>query len=953
MKSLAELIVLLPCHSLEDFPLYLEGDNAEGLLAAWSALWHPRLLAAAGKAPKWYRADVPPDEFAGRVIVIPAVSEPLLLAGWADRAAGEGAIVIRRRTSRNEIVAAILDPLSELPTSPMADEIAADFLALGFCYLQIELLTRQMRYMSNIDEVHLETEAVQGAKAAVAGDAEEARRRLRACFDTLTEARERFYPVDAYLLDLTLVAETTLSADLRSELASPAPTNLLITGTLLERLADSEPETLTALREAVESGTAAIVGGEHTERPLPLLPLESVLLDLRCGANTIGRILGTSVTVFGRRRYGLAPFLPGLLSRLGFDGALHFTLDDGHFPQGGQTKVRWEGLDGSLIDAIAKVPLSAEDPGSFLGFPSKLGRSMDNDHVATVVFAHWPTRSRVWYDDLRRATAYAPVFGRFVTLTDYFRQTEGPGHVSRFKADDYRAPYLRQAAARGDVDPISRFVRHRRRRAALTAARTLETWAALQGGELAAVDEGLEVAIEAALDNLAAEVDQSGESAAQDARLEAHVAAAIAAFGGTLPRDSDASARGVLIANPLATVRAVAVGLPGLPSPPVEESPIVAVEADGDPVTAVVEVPPLGFAWIGPGPADRPPPRKAKKLKPLAEDNILRNEFMEIALDREGGGIRAIHDFRQRGNRLSQQLALRRPGAKPRPGDVWRDPDSLAVYSVMAADAIEVLRAGPAVGEIRSRGRLLDQEGRRLAGFEQRLRLTRASRILRVSVVLDCDALPQGDPWDSYYAARFAWGDPSAELHRGVGLMSQPTEAKRIEAPDFIEIQCDASRTAILTGGLPYHRRSGERMLDCLLVVEGERERRFEFAIAIDCPHPAAAAVELLSPVTVHPDVVPPPAGNPYGWLFHIDARDVVVTHWEPLIEDGKVCGFVVRLLETAGRARRPRLRTFRPVQVARQVDFRGQPLIELALDGDAVRVDLGANEWVQIEARW
>jgi hypothetical protein len=47
----SELILLLPCHSLEDFPVYQEGEQAEGLLAAWSALWHPALLASCGQLP--------------------------------------------------------------------------------------------------------------------------------------------------------------------------------------------------------------------------------------------------------------------------------------------------------------------------------------------------------------------------------------------------------------------------------------------------------------------------------------------------------------------------------------------------------------------------------------------------------------------------------------------------------------------------------------------------------------------------------------------------------------------------------------------------------------------------------------------------------------------------------------------------------------------------------------
>ncbi len=40
-----QLIVVLPCHSLEDFPTHHEGDDATGLLAAWTALWHPALIA--------------------------------------------------------------------------------------------------------------------------------------------------------------------------------------------------------------------------------------------------------------------------------------------------------------------------------------------------------------------------------------------------------------------------------------------------------------------------------------------------------------------------------------------------------------------------------------------------------------------------------------------------------------------------------------------------------------------------------------------------------------------------------------------------------------------------------------------------------------------------------------------------------------------------------------------
>ena len=39
-----QLVFLLPCHGLEDFQLDRDADQAEQLLTAWSALWHPALL---------------------------------------------------------------------------------------------------------------------------------------------------------------------------------------------------------------------------------------------------------------------------------------------------------------------------------------------------------------------------------------------------------------------------------------------------------------------------------------------------------------------------------------------------------------------------------------------------------------------------------------------------------------------------------------------------------------------------------------------------------------------------------------------------------------------------------------------------------------------------------------------------------------------------------------------
>jgi alpha-mannosidase len=449
-----EASVLLPCHSLEDFPTHYEGAAAEGLLAAWSALWHPRLLAECGRLPTWHRADGPPDALAGRLIIIPQTSEPLLLAGWASRAVQEGAHVVRKLVRRDEIVAAALTGL-EAPDAPVDPELAADFLALGYGYLAVELLTRQMRYMSNIDEVHLQNEAVAGARACLTGDGDAARQHLRNSFEVLIEARERFYPVDAYLVDLTLVAPTTVGESLRRQLAADAPQNLLVSAETLAQLAQAAPDTLAALRLALDHGSLTLVGGERVERELPLLPIEETLAEFQSGARIFQELFGQVPRVYGRRRFGLSPLLPQVLSRLGFIGAVHATLDDGRFATASQSKVRWEGLGHSAIDALTRLPLDASRPDTFLGLPRALGESMDRDHVATIVFAHWPSQAHDFYGDVRRMAAYGAVLGKFVTLADYFSNTTSPGELIKFKADGYRAPYLRQAVAGGESQPIS------------------------------------------------------------------------------------------------------------------------------------------------------------------------------------------------------------------------------------------------------------------------------------------------------------------------------------------------------------------------------------------------------------------------------------------------------------------------------------------------------------------
>lgn len=123
-----DLVVLIPSHSLEDFPSELGEKEAASLLNAFAVIWHPALIAAAGTLPSWHRADEPPPLLENRLLVVPTVCEEWLPGGWADHARLQGATVVDHVSDRPEMVDAVLAGLDDPPA--LDPELVADFLAL-------------------------------------------------------------------------------------------------------------------------------------------------------------------------------------------------------------------------------------------------------------------------------------------------------------------------------------------------------------------------------------------------------------------------------------------------------------------------------------------------------------------------------------------------------------------------------------------------------------------------------------------------------------------------------------------------------------------------------------------------------------------------------------------------------------------------------------------------------
>ena len=542
-----------------------------------------------------------------------------------------------------------------------------------------------------------------------------------------------------------------------------------------------------------------------------------------------------------------------------------------------------------------------------------------------------------------------------------------------------------------DPDPVSRYLEHFSRRGRFDAAAWCDSLARLLTGTRldAEGQAGLESLVETAgcegSDEDLRQADAAVESFTQEAtgRLAGVIAGA--------PEDA-AGETGQLIINTLSFPRTVAVALDDGDAAPASTPGLRGIQDTSTGRQAIVDLPASGYIWlpVSPGPADTDDETAA-----LADELMLRNEFFEVHINPQTGGIERIKGYGRQPNVLSQQLAFRFPRERTVTiGEGETAEETSTWYSEMVGHGVEVLSAGPHVGEIRTHGELVDQStGERIAGFRQTFRALRYRPNVEVEIELEIDQAPEGDPWSNYLAARFAYGDTTAAITRSVLGSAQPSGNDRFESPYYVEIANESNRVTLAAPGMPFYRKTGDRMLDAILVPEGEQRRKFSMTISVDQAYPMQEALDHLVPPLIRHRVPGPPAAGTQGWFFHLDSRNVQITRvldladlpsWTPddsvddrsgeLDDSGQIetdpndqdqwseydqptlpdgFGFGVRLQETEGRHRSTTLRCWRTPIMARQRDFEGRTLAELPIEDDGVRVDLTAHEIADIELRF
>jgi hypothetical protein len=923
-----ELIPLHPYRLPAHHSLMLNEDDAAIFMNGYLSLWHPMALRGASGPPRiasHYDHETPSP---GHVYAVPESPTLFLPDDWEQRVVQAGAVCFKATTDRAGTQARLLRALvpSAVATEVQVatglaeahDEGTNLYQAIGLGYAVLQAVYEAMDHLPQLVEEDFWRDITQALEAT---EAAARRQHLQAAAHRLREAREVLYPNVVHFAELMLLeAQPTLTLP-PWLLGTRLPINLIGSARHDENMEQHAPEQLACIRQRVESEELEVCGGPLVEREDALLPIESQLWNLRQGLARYQKVLGHEPRVFARRRFGASPQLPSLLHAAGLYKAILLQFDESVVPQYRSAVIEWTATDGKRLETFTRKPQLADRASTYFHLAHHLAQTMLHDMAATFVLLHAEKPAASFHADWLALHELAPVFGQHVTLTRFFAEVLAGEYPPALAADQFHSAYLDDLTTRKQERPVSRFAEHARGRRAVENACTL---AGLHRGVSRAASSA-ELQAQCAQ---AEDVFERGEAEA-DALVHAAEQAALAKLAERLLARAAGETPGHLLLNTCSFARRVAVELKGVRTP--LPAPARATQIEGDTARVVVGLPPLGFAWLPNGVTAGT--KVAMPRGQPVEGRLLHNEFYEAEIDEQTGGLRALRDPRRGGSRLAMQLVYV-PGGSARVLDV------------------RTTSTGPALGEIVTKGELLDGFNNLLAAFRQRFRCWWGRPILEVRIDLEPIGPLDGYPWHNCFAARFAWRDEKAFLYRGVNQLRCQTTHNRPESPEFFEIHATskgpaflaaAERTAILTGGLPFLQRQQGRMLDVILIPPGETATTFELGLVLDQEDPAQAAQDFITPVSVLPVAKGPPHVGASAWLFYVDAPNLLLTSVRPAA-DGRDA-VVARLVESRGVATPAELHCVRPPTRAVLVDEKGTELGEATVNGSAVSLYLSAGE--------
>ena len=935
MVPFDESSVFIPASTLEDFPADASDSDARSLLGGWTVLWDPRLLAQSEQLPTWYRADSPPEPDGPRIVVVPDSSYSQLPSGFEAKCKRNEDCLWVTGSDRQEMLQQL--QLGDTPPALKTEHRTIgveDFYAAGYCSLQIQIMTRRLRYTSNLDEIHLQKELVAAAKAFIAGDAKTAVSSLHNVFDSLSEERDHYFSSDPHLIDLTLLTPGTIESLTQSDILNSVfddrehtarlqtPQNVLISADVAKALCGSPNNSTdngsSRLCQQLRDGNVGWSGGAPaSDTCLDAMTHGEAEKTMQAAWQLAKDAIGVAPTVYGQFAGATPSDMIGKLVSLGYVGMIpiDFANGTGH---GDEAKVIQKS-GGTEIESLTAKPMDASSDAAFLSLGARLGEAIDSGEIATGLFAHWPNQACDSFRDLRCVASWCLALGKFWKLDEYFREGEHPYHHGSAKAITSDA-----------ADRLTRMVADQ---VANPVAAVAET-----------ICDHVRSEVTDRLSALTAMVAGKPQSEIAESSLDQFASAV-----GAKPSPAQTAA---VIVNASAVGRRVKVTIDG----PVSDSPdhVYAVDtAESQSTekqsTVFVDVPAYGFATVqkdSQGSATKgslmerlvgkKPMFGAKKI---AEGNLLKNEFMEVVINEETGGIQGVYSGSVRGNRFSMRLILASPN----------DAKSGSDRSITKCKQLSVVENSASMAVVETVGTIHDESEKIVAEFKLRYELERGSRFLKVSGELDCKADLGDDPWKSYIAARGVVASEAAIVRVMVRDKMHRARSRRIFSPLGVVIDEAERQTLVATYGSPYQRRVGDRFLDSVLAVKGQSKANISLCYGFDVSNPMANAKALVSPAEV---ISVEPAANlpPQGWIAHVTPAEVSIAEIKVARRADGLLAAIVRVMQTRNKSASSSIRFCRDVAFACNLDSRDDSAFETAIpskeESDADVANLSAVKW-------
>jgi len=155
-----------------------------------------------------------------------------------------------------------------------------------------------MRSNTHLDQTGFSEVVVESAQAWRNDDSALAQEKLTQAFQCLEAARDHFYPVECWCLDLVLFSESSIST-LQSELQSPVPASILADTNTVDCFDKSLSNISDLISEKVANGSLSVLGSVSEKLPLALMSPEQLDREVADGRAAWQKAAGVLPQIFG------------------------------------------------------------------------------------------------------------------------------------------------------------------------------------------------------------------------------------------------------------------------------------------------------------------------------------------------------------------------------------------------------------------------------------------------------------------------------------------------------------------------------------------------------------------------------------------------------------------------------------------------------------------------------